>query len=96
VRRGPPTTHETRPWPGFAVEAKTILASEQNLLELGFEVRPLAAHIPDVGAIGVIDAALAQPSKRRIPHGAGQSSPMPSLERGLKSIGEKRNETLPQ
>jgi hypothetical protein len=42
-----------------------------SVLELGFEVRPPAAHIPHVGAIGVIDAPLAQPGKCRLQHGAG-------------------------
>ncbi len=35
------------------------------------EVRPPAAHVPDVGTVGISDAALAQPGKRPVQHAAG-------------------------
>jgi hypothetical protein len=42
------------------------------VLELELEFQPAAADVPDIGAIGVIDAAFAQPGKDGIQHGAGR------------------------
>ena len=50
---------------------EAILAVKQIVLELGFKFRPAAADIPDIGAVGVIDAALAKPGERGIQGCAG-------------------------
>jgi hypothetical protein len=41
------------------------------LEELGLQLRPSAADIPDIGAIGVIDTPLAQPGEGGIQYEAG-------------------------
>lgn len=48
-----------------------IPPAEQIALELRFQLRPAEADIPDVGAVGVIDAAFAQPLKGGLQDGAG-------------------------
>jgi hypothetical protein len=42
-----------------------ILAAEQIVLELEFDLGRAETHIPDIGAIGVIDAAFARESPTR-------------------------------
>ncbi|SPE26735.1 hypothetical protein SBA3_130003 [Candidatus Sulfopaludibacter sp. SbA3] len=53
---------------------EAIPAVKQVVLESGFEFRPVAADIPDVGAVGVIDAALAATSLIQTA-GSGESAP---------------------
>ena len=44
---------------------------KQVVLELELEFRPAAADIPDIGAVGIIGAAFAQPGERSLQDRAG-------------------------
>jgi anti-anti-sigma factor len=50
---------------------ESIPTVKQIALELELEVRPAAAHVPDIIAIGIVGAALAQPREGTIQDGAG-------------------------
>jgi hypothetical protein len=50
---------------------ETVLAFQQILLELEFDLGPAETDIPDIGVISVIDAAFAKPVKGSVQDGTG-------------------------